>query len=438
MRRWVYRSVPAGDSVGEDPVPDASLLSVSISDNAPAYDTNALDHIHNVARHMSLSAYADWETPELWLFKHRVDIERYLSGSSADVRLISLQQCREVMTGVYEAREKLSRKVKLEDTLEYQVYRLFGKKYGLRALVIKHASAFLSSVRYYATHDIDTAVFLAAFRNQIEEDFVHRHDDLRSSVVRLIGSMVLHSEGVLKDSSEFRAAMDSRMNGSMTELEWVPLVDALFRGEERFLLLRALQSVCDEMAGKEAQGHEGGVDEVYRLPVAELNTSSFQASAAAANSVRGRRGADSAAVARLGQAKSGHKVLPGNANPSTEARAVKARKMACKTLLHEVLAFHFKRHLTALFPFRECFRFYDSDADGTLAVSLCFVCLCNYYEECRSHAIMAGPANAENNSFCSLASLSAFKRFLASVDFDQIGFISFSNAVLILKKLSPP
>jgi hypothetical protein len=162
-----------------------------------------------------------------WLLSMRKEIQ--IAMDSHSIRSLSLNECRDLISSIFDSREQSLQKIKSKvqstqqemelhgsssvfhsnslshtasisklssshlsalcpDTLEVFVYQLMEKKYGLRSLAVEHSAMLLSAVERYRqqSSDITIRLFDFMFRNVIEEEYRRVIEELKKSVKDLL------------------------------------------------------------------------------------------------------------------------------------------------------------------------------------------------------------------------------------------------------------
>ena len=140
---------------------------------------------------------ATFASSSQWLLSFRAELQNVIDADK--VRQLSLKECRECITAIYESKAAAdaravargsgghsssmsSSNVYHTDTLEMHVYRSLEKKYGLRSLAVDHAAMLLMSVRLHAENEHDIEMFYKIFRNDVEEEFRLVQNELKKSI----------------------------------------------------------------------------------------------------------------------------------------------------------------------------------------------------------------------------------------------------------------
>eukprot|EP01041_Mallomonas_annulata_P005616 gene5616-11334_t len=480
--RWKYAPVPSIESLfveidsitdRQDPpiTTEMAVMSVdpvSVPMRVPVSMPVPSIQVQDVAHRLTLSPYAEWEHPELWLFKFRVDIQTELSadsgGGEKSLRPMPLQQCKDLIGAIYDIRHRLLQSVRVEDTLEHQVYRFFEKKYGLRKLVVKHAAVFLTSLRIYSSQsqsqseyqspssqyqsDHTVAVFLAVFQNLLDESYWESEKAVQDTVFNYMSKLV-HADRVSKDSADYRKCLDRRMKGDVSEQDCRRILDLLpYSKSHKNIFLEKLvpfkgNGRDNGSFTKTKGGNRGLVRQSQCLTprLAALQDRSMTGlSRLSGNTDRDQTQSQ---TQYLVQAVSSGRVGNGNRDVDGDDDGVRFRQVSFQHFLTRLLHFHFKRSVLQLSAFRSCFAFHDTDADGVLPVQLFYQCLCNYMDEVRVrvrvqqrlNGTVSSPSSATSPPASCLGSLDSFYAFLRNIGFDSVNFVCFSNGVDIARHL---
>lgn len=468
-----------------------------------------------LAESLVLTPHSEWEAPELWLFKMRVSIHNHICSSGSgngsgsviadpspagsrttsrpQVRPLSIQQCKEIMRDVVETRGRLLKTVKLEDTIEHQVYRLFEKRYGLFTLVVRHAASFLTGLRHHAHTDVDCAVFLALFRNQVDESYLDTLSEAKERICSYFNQKIQLERQCVRESAEFRTAIDELMSGTVTGSDANVLIEQLFHIGDRPFVISAVKKVMKTPKNNihGVHSNKSGRNFSHIQPSLSSSSSPFQpvsvsvstpvpvnstatarqlprASALSKLSVQSQSQSSTRlgysnlqtppdATRRTGSGSASGSGYYDGARPASQVRnedrgnhvgrpphalpapttehdrdenglhgAVGTGFISYTTLVSVLLFSHLHLTRQALFALTHCFQFYDADADGVLSIPDCCECLRNYCMEA-----FGGDHGDQPETY----DLHEFEIFLSSIQLDRVKYISFSNAVYILRHL---
>ena len=111
--------------------------------------------------------------------------------SKPKIRILSLKQLKENFINlIYESKIKFDKKCMKNhlprETMEQHMYTFLNQRYGLKSLIIEHASAVIKAVNKYHEIDNDVAVFGKILRNEVDEEFRFVQKQLKDTVVELL------------------------------------------------------------------------------------------------------------------------------------------------------------------------------------------------------------------------------------------------------------
>ena len=92
------------------------------------------------------------------------------------------------------------------------MYTFLNQRYGLKSLIVEHASAIIQAVTKYSTIDNDTLVFGKIIRNEIDEEFRLVQKQLKETVVELL-RVKLKGTFQLKTDAQINQLVESRCRG---------------------------------------------------------------------------------------------------------------------------------------------------------------------------------------------------------------------------------
>lgn len=370
-----------------------------------------------LANRLNLSTYASHQSPELWLFKFRTDLQKEIestvgvgvgvkkagTATTTGSRLLSIQQCKEIIQHIYDSKPVCSPSSHLgalsstsgtmnpsitstgkegdtwgiEDmSMEYHVYLYFEKKYGLKSLVIKHTSLFLQSLRHHLSTSqttniplnahtrnntistsngwikridiVDTELYLfyKLFIGSIDMSGRDLYIQLQNDIYSVIASEV-QANGCPRDSPAYHTAINEITSGVVDEEFWMGLLGAVFNEKDIRLLNECLQGAAFDYSIKERENSKRAVF-----------------------------------LRKFGNKQ------PSSLSQNMSASAVMSsstKRLPFKTVLETLLYYQLTQYETYLYPLYDCFQYYDTDADGWLDRSSLFDCLERYLDQLNCH-----------------------------------------------------
>ena len=104
--------------------------------------------------------------------------------------------------------------------MEQHMYTFLNQRYGLKSLIIEHASAVIKAVNKYHEIDNDVAVFGKILRNEVDEEFRFVQKQLKDTVVELL-RVYLKGKMPMKTDIAINRILKKRLFGFVEEDEWV-------------------------------------------------------------------------------------------------------------------------------------------------------------------------------------------------------------------------
>ncbi len=253
-------------------------------------------------------------------------------GASSD-RTLTLNQLREVIDAMYASKVKFDAKCDESqlprETMEQHLYTYLNQKYGLKKLIIEHASAVIRGVNTYSASDNDVRVFGCILRNDIDEEFRLVQRQLKNTVGELL-RVYLKGKHPMKPDAAITKYLQARTSGHVVEAEWVEIVRYMYAEDDAATIIDLVKTT---IATK---------PEIANPP--ELEPTPREA-----NARGGRR--------RRGEVSS---------REAAAAEAVAAGRIAYDALLKILLDFQLRGHEKFLARFRRAFRKVDSDNNGVV------------------------------------------------------------------------
>jgi cell division septum initiation protein DivIVA len=247
---------------------------------------------------------------------------------STKIRILSLKQLKENFIDlIYESKEKFDKKCAKNhlprETMEQHMYTFLNQRYGLKSLIIEHASAVIKGVNKYSELDNDVAVFGKILRNEIDEEFRFVQKQLKETVVELL-RVYLKGKMPMKTDASINRVLESRLKGNVEEEEWVDIIKYMYNHEDGLSLMVLVK------------------DSIRDLPVPQVKVK-FR------NNIPTRRRGSIVAM------------------QNEQAALARSGRIPYRMFLKVLLDFQLKGHDKFLGRFRRMFRDVDADRNGVLS-----------------------------------------------------------------------
>ena len=162
-------------------------------------------------------------------------------AKSTPQRVLSLKQLKEQFISlIYDSKMKFDRKCKdahlPRETMEMHMYTFLNQRYGLKSLIVEHASAIIQAVTKYSTIDNDTLVFGKIIRNEIDEEFRFVQKQLKETVVELL-RVKLKGTFQLKTDAQINQLVESRCRGYVEHEEWKDIIRYMYNHEDGLAIM---------------------------------------------------------------------------------------------------------------------------------------------------------------------------------------------------------
>ena len=256
------------------------------------------------------------------------------TGGATSDRTLTLNQLREVIDAMYASKVKFDAKCDESqlprETMEQHLYTFLNQKYGLKKLIIEHASAVIRGVNTYSASDNDVRVFGCILRNDIDEEFRLVQRQLKNTVGELL-RVYLKGKHPMKPDAAITKYLQARTSGHVVETEWVEIVRYMYAEDDAATLIDLVKTTIATKPG------------VANPP--ELEPTPREGGGARG----GRR--------RRGEVPS---------REAAAAEAVAAGRIAYDALLKILLDFQLRGHEKFLARFRRAFRKVDEDNNGVV------------------------------------------------------------------------
>jgi hypothetical protein len=252
----------------------------------------------------------------------------------APVRNISLKQLKDHIEGIYTSKLKFDQKCSAahlpRETLEQHMYTYLNQRYGLKALIVEHASAIIKAVNKCSAQDNDVAVFGKILRNEVDEEFRFVQQQLKQTVKELL-RVYLKGKHPMKRDSDIGEMLERRVNQTagveVQEEEWTDIIKYMYNHQDSLSLVVMVKDLCRQRAKQQ------------------------QHSTMSADDGTGRR----------------RKMTGDTAHAAGSAkRSEAAMSIPFQMFLKVLLDFQLHGHDRFLAPFRVLFRQVDADRNGVV------------------------------------------------------------------------
>jgi hypothetical protein len=177
------------------------------------------------------------------------------STAVAPVRNISLKQLKDHVDGIYTSKLKFDQKCSAahlpRETLEQHMYTYLNQRYGLKALIVEHASAIIKAVNKCSAQDNDVAVFGKILRNEVDEEFRFVQQQLKQTVKELL-RVYLKGKHPMKRDSDIGDMLERRVNQAsgveVQEEEWTDIIKYMYNHQDSLSLVVMVKDLCRQRA----------------------------------------------------------------------------------------------------------------------------------------------------------------------------------------------
>lgn len=177
-----------------------------------------------------------------------------LSGSGGgqapvSTRMLSLKQLRDSIEAIYQSKSKYDEKCAQEglprETMEQHMYTWLEMRYGLKSLIVSHASALIRAVTKHNKQDNDVAVFGRIVQNEVDEEFRFVQRQLKDMVADLL-RVYLAAKYPMKGGKAIQAMLEKRMCGVVYEEEWADILQYVYAPEQREAVAQQVRTAIQE------------------------------------------------------------------------------------------------------------------------------------------------------------------------------------------------
>lgn len=159
------------------------------------------------------------------------------------VKTIGLKQLREIISQIYHSKKVQDKKcvrAKLPlETLEQHFYSYLNQQFGLKSLVVQHATAILKATIQYEKQDIEAAVFRNLIKNEIDQGFLPIKHRLEETIVELLRAYLRGTYPVKPDAAIVAMVME-RCSDYIYEEECVEILKYIYNPRDRNTVMRRL------------------------------------------------------------------------------------------------------------------------------------------------------------------------------------------------------
>ena len=236
------------------------------------------------------------------------------------VRDLSLKQLKDHINAIYASKLAFDEKCKdahlPRETMEQHMYTYLNQKYGLRKLIVEHATSIIKATHMYAEKDNDVDVFRCIIENRIDEEFRLVQDRLKDTVSELL-RVYLKGKFPRKTDDAISKMLKIRLEGYVYQEEWIDIVKYMYNREDSLNLVTLIK-----------------------------------------NTIRSQPAPPEPKIGR-GHPRAAKKML-------REEDPVKLGKIKFTHFLHHLLTFQLAGHRSFLSKFYDTFQIYDTDKNGVL------------------------------------------------------------------------
>lgn len=280
------------------------------------------------------------------------------------VKSLSLKQLREVIDAIYASKLRFDEKCAdahlPRETLEQHLYTFLNQRYGLKRLIVEHASAVIRAVNRFSAVDNDVCVFGQILRNEVEERFVDTQRSLKNTVKDLI-RVFLKGKYPLKTDAAIDELLQSRVATVVFEEEWRDTVNFMYREQDAEALCAIIREVIATDPGASSNLRAFKETRVAGVVGAAAGASSSGLDGSGGFSGSSSNGADGAQQRRRRRT--------GDASREEQrlhSEAVARGAINYAALLKTMLDFQLRGHQKYLEKFRRAFAGVDADNNGVV------------------------------------------------------------------------
>mmetsp|Transcript_799 Transcript_799/g.2920 ORF Transcript_799/g.2920 Transcript_799/m.2920 type:complete len:644 (-) Transcript_799:12-1943(-) len=263
-------------------------------------------------------------------------------------RKLSRRQLLETIDAVYATKAKsdkrcLAAAVPMETMAQHLITHL-NQRFGLKQLITDWADAILRGVEAWADSICEVAVFRLTLRNELDEGYRTVHKQLAASVVELLRAHVRSRHPTLSEAA-LEHAIRARIDGYVTEEEWVDIVRYMYTHEDSAALIKRVKAHASAHSAALAATAAAADTPSYASPI----LSSVAATAATTTPFTSSAAASASAVSTP-PASSSSSTAAAAPTPSPSARALTEGRVPFAAFLEVVQFRDLRRHQQTLEP----------------------------------------------------------------------------------------
>lgn len=172
-----------------------------------------------------------------------------LSISSSPGRQLSLNQLKEFIEEVYQAKIKFDQRcvearLAIENVADFLKTHL-THKFGLKSLRQEWLTGVWQAIDRYSDEDNDVAVFGKIIRNECDEDFRFVQMQVKETATQLL-RLFLREKFPLKSASGLESLLSARINGQLAEEEWTHVVTYMYNETDALLLVSLIRELMQQ------------------------------------------------------------------------------------------------------------------------------------------------------------------------------------------------
>lgn len=143
------------------------------------------------------------------------------------IRVLTLKQLKETIADIYAQKVKFDQKCEInkvsKETLEQYMYTYLNQKYGLKPLIVEWAAAIINGVKTYIKEEHDVALFAKMLKNECDESFRPRQEQVKDSLNKLLKEIV-REKHPHKSEKDIVKVIEGIQKGRIDEWMWKKII----------------------------------------------------------------------------------------------------------------------------------------------------------------------------------------------------------------------
>lgn len=188
------------------------------------------------------------------------------------IKDLTLRQLRDFLDEIYSSKKKFDSKcVEMQqgrETMELHISTFFSQKYGLKSLSQEWYASVVRAVGKYEGDDSEVCAFGYILRHEVDEEFRQRQEHLKHTVTELLRQQIKTVYPFMGEA-QVKEVLHDKLNGDLSEEDWVGVVGSLYDGSDAQYLIDLLQQLKNSKPLPKRRNRDDVVEDP-KLPFSEF------------------------------------------------------------------------------------------------------------------------------------------------------------------------